>query len=264
MKIITLLNEKGGVGKTTIATHIAAGLAINGARVVLVDADAQGHASMLLGVGKAAGLYDLLVRDAAFKDVLRVVQPEIYESPLEKSRGQLLVVPSNVETRNIANSISDAFAVAARFEELSGVIDYAIFDTSPTPSLLHGSIYLATDAILYPTTCEYLSFDGLMESIQHREEAKSVRARQHLPPIEMLGVVPTMYRQSTLEHRENLEELTASFGDLVWPALPQRTVWTEAARLQRTVFSFAPQSDAAQDARMLTKRALEALQNVHS
>lgn len=78
MKIITLLNEKGGVGKTTIATHIAAGLAVRGMRVLLVDADPQGHATVSLGLQKEPGLYDLLVRDATFKSVLRFIPPKAY------------------------------------------------------------------------------------------------------------------------------------------------------------------------------------------
>src|SRR5689334_141034 len=134
MITVTLLNEKGGVGKTTLATHIAAGLAILGAKVLLVDADPQGHATVTLGQTKAPGLYDLLVRDALFKDTLQVVSPEVYETPNQKAQGELFVIPSNVETRNIANSISDAFAIAERFRELEDIIDVVVFDTSPTPS----------------------------------------------------------------------------------------------------------------------------------
>ena len=70
MKIVTLLNEKGGVGKTTLATHLAAGLAIRGKRVILVDADPQGHATIAFGLSKEPGFYDLIVRNAPFQKVL--------------------------------------------------------------------------------------------------------------------------------------------------------------------------------------------------
>ncbi len=257
MKILTLLNEKGGVGKTTLATHIAAGLAVKGMRVVLVDADPQGHATVALGLPKEPGLYDLLVRDAAFKSVLRFIPPKAYEVPGDVVRGQLFIISSNVETRNIANSISDSFAVSERFRELEESIDMVIFDTSPTPSLLHGSIYIATDSVLYPTTCEYLSFDGLVESIKHRQAAEAHRAQWGLKPINVLGIAPTMFRTKTLEHSENLRQLQEQFGALVWEPIPQRTIWAEAAAIRRPVFSFAPDSKAAEDAWKLVMRVQE-------
>ena len=72
MKTITLLNEKGGVGKTTLAIHIAAGLAIRGKRVVLVDADAQANSTSQLQIAEAPGIHDLLVREAEWNDVLKL------------------------------------------------------------------------------------------------------------------------------------------------------------------------------------------------
>lgn len=262
MKVITLLNEKGGVGKTTLATHIAAGLAVRGLRVALVDADPQGHATVMSGLAKEPGLYDLLVRDMPFKDVLRFIPAEQYQIPGQPMTGRLFVIPSNIETRNIANSISDAFAVHDRFHELDNAIDYVVFDTSPTPSLLHGSIYLATDAIIYPTKCEYLSFDGLVESIKHRQAAQAHRDKWNLGDIQVLGIIPTMYRHQTVEHSENLKELKKQFGDLVWPPVMQRTIWTEAATMRQPVFALAPDTKAASEALAMVDRIRKALPHV--
>jgi chromosome partitioning protein len=262
MNVITLLNEKGGVGKTTLATHLAAGLAVRGYRVVLVDADPQGHATVMCGLRKEPGIYNLLVRDSAFRDTMRFVPPERYQIPEQEVTGQLFVVPSNIETRNIANSISDAFAVSDRFEELGNLIDFVVCDTSPTPSLLHGSIYLATDYIIYPTKCEYLSFDGLVESIKHREAAQVHRDKWNLAPIEVLGIVPTMFRSQTVEHTENLKELREQFGDLVWSPVHQRTIWTEAVTIRQPVFAIAPESKAAAEALALVDRVLGAIVHV--
>ena len=262
MKVITLLNEKGGVGKTTLATHIAAGLAVKGHRVVLIDSDPQGHATVLCGLPKEPGLYNLLVRDAPFKENMRLVPPEQYQIPGEPVTGQLFVVPSNIESRNIANSISDAFAVSDRLDELESFVDFVIFDTSPTPSLLHGSIYLATNYIIYPTKCEYLSFDGLVESIKHREAAQAQRDKWNLGPIEVLGIVPTMYRNQTIEHSENLKELREQFGDLVWPPIHQRTIWAEAVTMRQPVFAIAPQTKAAAEALSMVERVQRAVIHV--
>lgn len=247
MKVITLLNEKGGVGKTTLATHIAAGLAIRGHRVVLIDADPQGHATITVGHQKAPGLYDLLVRDAPWQETLKFISPETYECPGIPTTGQLFLIPSNVETRTISMSTQDPFVVETRLEEINQTVDFCIIDTSPTPSLLHGSLYLATDAILYPVAMEYLSIDGLKESMSHREKANQKRREHNIKPIHTLGIVPTMFRRKTLEHQEYLGELQKAFGSLVWTPLPLRTIWTEASRLHRPVWSLQV-GDAAAEA----------------
>ncbi len=136
-----------------------------------------------------------------------------------------------------------------------------VFDTSPTPSLLHASIYLATDGIIYPTKCEYLSFDGLIESFQHRQAAQPMREQYDLGSIHNYGIVPTMYRNGTLEHAENLKMLRQQFGALVWRPIPQRTIWAEASSRHQTVFALAPESKAAADSWHLVDRVEEKLNN---
>lgn len=264
MKIITLLNEKGGVGKTTLATHIAAGLAIIGYKVLLVDADPQGNATVAFGQPNEPGLYNLLVRRADFSQVVRGIPHEIYEHPGEPVRGRLGLIPSNAETRSIATQISDAFEVRKRFRELDNIFDVVIFDTSPTPSLLHGSIYLATHGIIYPTECEYLSMKGLMDSFSHREAADAQRQEFNLGQIMLMGIVPMKYRSATLEHQENLADLREAFGNKVWNPIPQRTIWPEATRLNRTVWNLAPESKSAAEAWSIVASAKESLAYVQS
>lgn len=250
MKVITLLNEKGGVGKTSLAVHAAAGLAIKGYRVVLIDADAQGHATIALGRSKEPGFYDLIVREAPFDQVLRHIPRERYAAPeiIPTMKGELYLVASNVETRSIAQNISDAFAVLKRIMQLRDAIDFVIFDTSPTPSLTHASIYMATDAIVMPTKLEAWSFDGLRETLAHKDQFQPIRQQYNLSAIKLYGIVPTLYRKGTLEHDTNLEILKERFGNQVWEPIPQRTIWSEAATAKCTVFALAPDSKTAQEA----------------
>jgi chromosome partitioning protein len=247
MKVITLLNEKGGVGKTTLATHLAMGMAARGAKVLLVDGDPQGHATIRCGVKKSPGLYELLVRDAQWREVVVNVAPEKFGIPGEVlPTGRLWVLPSNVETRNIVNSISESSLLAERLEDWQSSIDVVVIDSSPTPSLLHGVFYTATDYVIYPTQLAWTSFDGLVESIQHRMQANQTRqSRWQLPGIEVLGIVPTMYRSVTTEQRDNLAELQKQFGAMVWEPIPQATIWQEAESRARSVYSLDPNCDAA-------------------
>jgi chromosome partitioning protein len=247
MKVITLLNEKGGVGKTTLAIHMAMGMAARGAKVLLVDGDPQGHATIRCGVKKSPGLYDLLVRDAQWREVVVNVAPEKFGIPGDVlPAGRLWVLPSNVETRNIANSISESSLLAERLEDWQSSIDVVVIDSSPTPSLLHGVFYTATDYVVYPTQLAFTSFDGLVESIQHRMQADHTRqSRWQLPSIQVLGIVPTMYRSVTTEQRDNLAELQKKFGTMVWEPIPQATIWQEAESRARSVYSLDPNCDAA-------------------
>ena len=246
---ITFGNEKGGVGKTTLATHAAAGLAVRGYRVLLVDTDPQGHATVMFGLTKEPGLYNLLVRNAGFAEVVRDVPPEQYGIPGERlPQGRLSVLPSNVETRNIANSISDVGLIGQRFEEIESAYDAVIFDTSPTPSLLHGTVYIATDGIIYPTKAEIWGFDGLKEAMGHRKQAEGYRQHTYgLPAIKVLGIVPTMVESQTIEHQTNLEMLSKAFGDLVWPSMAKRIIWAETSKYGRPVYALQPNHDAALD-----------------
>lgn len=240
MQTVVFSNEKGGVGKTTTAITCAAGMAARGKSVLLIDADAQGHSTMGLGLAKYPGLYDLLVRNAEFKDVIKVLPEEIYGG----GPGRLAVLGSNIETYSIAGhgGISDTWILADKLGVLHDIFDLVVIDTAPNPSLLHGVIYLASDKVIYPTLLEAWSFDGLAESLFHR------RAVEDRNPITVAGVIPIKSKLNTLEHSENLKSLAKKFGDLVWTPIPDRIVWAESCAARKPVFIYAPDSQAALDA----------------
>ena len=254
MKVITLLNEKGGVGKTTLSATIGAGLAIMGYRVLMLDADPQGHLTLSFGLKKHHSLYDLFVRDAEFDsaDIVFPIGSDVFGFPdARKNRGKLYLVPGNRETRLISQALEgEPFAILQRMKELQeeDIVDYVIFDTSPTPSTFHALIYLATDHIIYPTEVTYLSFDGLVESIKHTTDYSKQKTRQGMDEIKLTGIVPTKFRGKTLEHREKLKSLHKGFGKLVWQPLPMSVVWEEAMARKRSIFSYAYDHPAAADA----------------
>src|SRR5579871_930563 len=247
MLTLIFTNEKGGVAKTTTAIHVAAGLAIKGQRVLVLDADPQGHATISLGQEKGPQFHDLIIRQAGWTESMRKIEPELYEKPGAPSQGVLYVVPSDIETRAIPSETDESFAIKDRLTQLEGIIDTVVIDTSPTPSQLHGMLYLASDAVLYPTICESLAFDGMLEAIKHRQQSGQTRARYGMKPLEIVGIIPTLYRGNTDEHKNNLKDLVEEFGSLVWDPIPQRTVWTEANRKRRTVFAYAPDTAAEHD-----------------
>jgi chromosome partitioning protein len=253
MKVVTFLNEKGGVGKTTMAATIGAGLAIMGYRVLLIDADPQGHLGLAFNIKKQHSIYDLFVRDAEFDDegIVQAISPDLYALPQAKADGRLFIVPGNRETRLIAQALeSEPYTIRKKLAELeqSKAIDVVIFDTSPTPSAFHALIFLATQHIIYPTEVTYLSFDGLVASIQSTNGHNAKKKELGLEEIKLTGVIPTKFRAKTLEHQEKYKALKKGFGELVWHPMPQSVIWEEAMARHRSVFSYAHDHPVVGDA----------------
>lgn len=248
MKSMTLSNEKGGVGKTTQAQHIAAGLAIRGKRVILVDSDPQGHATIGLGVKKAPGIYDLLVRYEKWENVIVPVPVERYASNDTPVQGEFYIVPGNIETRAIPNVVSDPFVVRDRLEELDDLVDVVVFDTSPTPSMLHGVIYMGVDSIIYPCAPAALAIDGLMESTSHTAMANFKRQERGIDDIKVQGIIPMFIEKDHLAHDFGLRVLLENFKSRVWASVPRRTEWEKASFARKTLFAYNPSHEATSHA----------------
>lgn len=228
-----------------------------GLRVVVIDGDSQGNATLALGVRQAPGLYDLMIRDAEFREVLRPARASSIAG--EPVAGELWVVPGNVETRGIMATRPNPLVLRERLDELAGWADVVIADTGPTASDIHLALYMATSAILFPTSCALLSLDGLAKSILHKQAAEARRSTDGSREIVNAGIVPTMYRQNTEAHDVGIIQLRERYKRLVHPPMPLRTVWEKASWAGESIFSFAPEDVAALEAWALAARVYRAL-----
>lgn len=256
MKVITLLNEKGGVGKTTLAIHVAAGLAITGSRVVLIDADAQANATSLLGIRPRAALYNLMVRagepEGSWQQNLEAVHPDVHGGPKNTA---LFVVPSNTETRLIPQAISDGFIVKKRVKEIEQMVDYVVIDTSPTPNLFHATILAGSDYVLIPTECAKASaVFGLAATVLHTNQTNEKVQQYGVSGVEVIGVIPTKYRGNTVAHSEMLDWLYNKYGDLVWDPINHSVVFDEASMVGQTLYAYAPDHHRTEDMLNIVKR----------
>lgn len=250
MLVLSIANMKGGTGKSTVATHIAAGLAMRGRKVLVLDTDPQGHAATLLGLPKEDGLYQMIVEKANLTDIIRPVSPDVFSPPRAKPSGHLFLLPSSHKTHVIPFLEQDPFLFGDRLEEMADLFgfDVVMIDTAPTASMFDASVYLATDGFIYVTECEMLSFDGIREGLaQISRFGKKREARGDIPN-RVLGIVPNKVRLSTLNHRHNIAKLHEAFPGMVWDAVAQRTVWTEASNYGQLVYAYAPSGGAADDA----------------
>lgn len=255
-KILSLFNEKGGVGKTTQAVHIAAGLARLGHTVLLVDSDAQGHCSVHLNMPKRDSFYQVMANDAPFDEsTLLIVPPDRYLAPDETTDGLFALLPGNDATRGVQYIITDPFMLEYRRDELEDVFDYVIMDMSPSISMLHTAILIASDAVLWVTKPAALDMDGLNDSIKHYDQTNKARVRAGILELNMIGVVPMMYEgyavtgdgsddgnspgmRGTRANNAAIAQLTSRFKSSVWPAVPHRTVWQQAAFKRQTLFAY--------------------------
>ena len=248
MQTLTLLNEKGGVAKTTTATTIAAGLAIRGYQVLLIDTDPQANATDNLQVTFSDALLRLLAQDAEWREVTTTIDPAIYAGDYV-SEGALHLMPSHTNNRALPMLLDGNFMyLRERLEEIDGGIDIVIFDTSPTPSMLHGMVYLASDHIVFPTMCEFLSMRGLGSSVKHMTNGNKARQQYGIAPINLLGVQPSIYEATTNNHKDNLVSLHKNFGQRVWSPIHKRTVWRDASQVGKSIFAFAPGHEAELEA----------------
>jgi chromosome partitioning protein len=259
MKIIGLFNEKGGVSKTSLAVHLAAGLAIQGQRVLLIDADAQANAGQWFNIAPYSGFYDLLVRDAPFQSVVKPVELARIAPADDGVKGSLHLIGSNIESQNIASMRTDLDVFLNRMLELDDMneVDVVIVDTPPTPSLLHGTLYMAIDGMYIPARLEAFSMTGVARTIKYRDSYNNARKGYGYPAIDLMGIVPTATELGTYEHAENFKKLRATYGDdVIHRPIPKRIRWSECAAHRRSLFAYDPAGIATKDAWGLVERTL--------
>jgi chromosome partitioning protein len=239
-RIITIANQKGGVGKTTSTVNLAAALALHGATVLVIDLDPQGNASTGLGVPHSAGVpnvYDVLIGGTPIADV---VQPADGVS-------RLRCVPATID---LAGAEIELVSVVARESRLQRAIatycagpgadvDYVLVDCPPSLGLLTVNAMVATDELLIPIQCEYYALEGLGQLLKNVE-----LVRAHLnPALHVSTILLTMYDARTRLADQVADEVRSHFGSTVLrTTIPRSVRVSEAPGYGQSVLTYDPGS----------------------
>ena len=215
-RIFAIVNQKGGVGKTTTAVNLATALAAAGKRVLLIDFDPQGNASTGLGItrqNRRVTSYDVLLAGIS-----------VVEAAVSTPIPLLSLVPSSVDLSGAEIELVEIsgreFRLRKALEGISGAYDYVLIDCPPSLGLLTLNALVAAHAVLVPLQCEFYALEGLSHLVRTVERVK----KSLNPGLEIQGVVLTMF-----DKRNNLSDLVAAdvrghFGDKVYDTVIPRNV----------------------------------------
>ena len=220
---LAVVNQKGGVGKTTTAVNLAACAALEGMRVLLVDTDPQGNATSGLGIDRGAldvCVYDLLTDDALREDPLRALQRTTIASPVPN----LDLVPATINLAGADLSLANVIARDTRLRHslipAMGMYDLILIDTAPSLGVLTINSLASAQGAIIPIQCEYYALEGLSQLLKviHLVQA------QLNPGLVVRGVVLTMYDGRANLSQEVADEVRANLGSRVFRRMIPRNV----------------------------------------
>jgi len=245
MKKIAIALSKGGVGKTTTAVNLAAGLAEAGKSVLLLDVDTQGQVSKSLGVQSPLGLAEVVNGESTFEQACTPARVNLWLL----SGGRSMVGLKRIITRK---DFGGEQTLAESLKDIEGQYDYVILDTAPGWDALTINVLFYVDSILAPVSLEVMTMQGLMEFSRSLPPIQ-----KYHPGLELKYVLPTFFDRRVKKSEEILAQLQAHFGERVCAPVRYSVRLSEAPGYGQTIFEYAPGSSGAQDYRKLSERIMQ-------
>ena len=245
-RVLTVANQKGGVGKTTTAVNVAAALAQAGARVLVIDLDPQGNASTALGIDHHAevpSIYDVLVESTPLAEVVQAC-PDVdgllcAPATIDLAGAEIELVSLVARETRLAKAVTAYLSSAA---ERGTPVDYVFIDCPPSLGLLTVNAFVAAGEVFIPIQCEYYALEGLSQLLKNIE-----LIRNHLNPgLHVSSILLTMFDGRTRLAAQVAEEVRSHFPDQTFRAVVPRSVRiSEAPSHGQTVMTYDPNSSGA-------------------
>jgi len=255
-RVFAIANQKGGVGKTTTAINLAASLAANDLRVLVIDSDPQGNATTGLGVAKdpnRPSIYHVLLGDAPVQDAI---------IPTELEGLSLIAADKNLVGANLELVGADRreFRLRDRIAEIRDEFGFVLIDCPPALDLLTLNALLAADAVLVPIQCEFFALEGISELMDTIERIRE--AFDH--PLQIAGILLTMYDDRTNLTRQVATDLKEFFHEQVFQTIIPRSIrLAEAPSFGKPILAYDPRSKGAESYIRLAKEILDHEQTRH-
>ncbi len=237
--VVAIINIKGGVGKTTTAVNLGAGLALRGSRVLLIDFDAQGNLALSLGVEPKRSLYDVLVEGVSPFECITRARPNLDLLAADESLVQAL--PIMPQRSDWARTIDHAI------KPMKPYYDLILIDSPGSLNMMSINALFAASEVIIPTAVEYLSIRGLnnlLKQIAHRTQG-SVKVRM---------IIPTMYDARLRQSDILLNHLKETYGNAVTRPIRVNVSLSEASSFGKTIFEYKKKSRGAEDYARLVER----------
>ena len=246
--IVTIANQKGGVGKTTTAVNLAAALAKHGLHILVIDTDPQGNASTALNIDHRVGtpdVYSVLVEEVDFSEVVKPVAEieNLFCAPatIDLAGAEIELVSLVAREYRLQRALNKYLEFHK--EKYNKAIDYVFIDCPPSLGLLTLNALVAAKEVLIPIQTEYYALEGLGQLMNNVNLVK----KQLNPDLEVATIVLTMFDSRTNLSQQVAEEVRKHFGDIVITTeIPRAVRVSEAPSFQQTVITYDPGSPGAQ------------------
>jgi chromosome partitioning protein len=245
-EVLAFANQKGGVAKTTSTVNLGVALTELGKRVLAVDMDPQGNLTMSQGIDPEnleKSMYDVLVHRLPIEEVIVASEIDVAASTIDLAGAEMA----------LSSQIGRERALEKALKPVLSRYDFVLIDTPPSLGLLTINALAASDGVIVPVQCEYLSLRGLLQLERTLE-----MIRENINPrVRIRGILPTLFDSRTLHGREAVEVLKENFGPLVFGTVVRTTIkFAEAPVQGSSILKYDPRGKGAEAYRSLAREVL--------